>query len=143
MDPISQLFFLKEGSWAPKAEAQLATPPSQLLIPNVLPLLSWLPLHLQNEGAHRLGSHVLHVCFPRSVVILELVSVHLVLVIHASVCVSHAPSPRTAPTPPKKKKRYTVISETAFPWCFTVSQCLFCDSEKDQTDCTNSSNYFR
>lgn len=101
MDPISQLFFLKEGSLALKAKAQLATPPSQLLIPNVPPLLSWLPRHLQKEGAHRLGSHVLHFCFPSSVVILEVASVHLVLVIHASVCVCPMYLP---PRPPPKKK---------------------------------------
>lgn len=82
MDHISQLFFLK-GALAVKAKALLATPAAEP-VNSQRASTPILPLPLQDQGGHRLGSHVLHLCFASSLVILEVVCVHLVLVIQAS-----------------------------------------------------------
>lgn len=81
MDHISQLFFLK-GALAMKAKA--LAPPAAEPVNSQRASTPILPLPLQDQGGHHLGSHVLHLCSASSLVILEVVCVHLVLVIQAS-----------------------------------------------------------
>lgn len=96
---------------------------SQLLIFSVPPLLSGLTL----QGGHCLDSHVLCLCSLSSTVIIELVSVHHVLVIH------------TSHTPKKDEKLFLKL-------CFLdVSQILIVCSMTllKRPDYMNSSNYFK